>query len=54
MLPRKNLKIVDSGVFWPVQASPLFRLTGVFDSAQWGPVGGFPTSDHRMVCIDVW
>ena len=53
VLPRKNLKIVDSGVFWPVQASPLFRLTGVFDSAQWGPVGGFPTSDHRMVWIDV-
>jgi hypothetical protein len=53
VLPRKNLKIVGSGVFWPVQASPLFRLTGVFDSAQWGPVGGFPTSDHRMVWIDV-
>jgi hypothetical protein len=53
VLPRKNLKIVDSGVFWPVQASPFFRLTGVFDSAQWGPVGGFPTSDHRMVWVDV-
>ncbi len=53
VLPRKNLKIVDSGVFWPVQASPFFRLTGVFDSAQWGPVGGFPTSDHRSVWIDV-
>ena len=53
VLPRKNLKIVDSGVFWPVQASPLFRLTGVFDFAQWGPVGGFPTSDHRRVWIDV-
>jgi hypothetical protein len=25
----------------------------VFDSAQWGPVGGFPTSDHRMVWVDV-
>ena len=53
VLPRKNLKVVDSGVFWPVQASPFFRLTGVFDFAQWGPVGGFPTSDHRMVWIDV-
>jgi hypothetical protein len=53
VLPRKNLKIVDSGVFWPVQASPFFRLTGVFDGAQWGPVGGFPTSDHRMVWVDV-
>jgi Endonuclease/Exonuclease/phosphatase family len=53
VLPRKNLKIVDSAVFWPLQASPLFRLTGVFDFAQWGPVGGFPTSDHRLVWIDV-
>ena len=53
VLPRKSLRIVDSGVFWPVQANRFFRLTGVFDGAQWGPVGGFPTSDHRMVWIDV-
>jgi Endonuclease/Exonuclease/phosphatase family len=53
VLPRKNLQIVNSGVFWPVQADPLFRLTGVFDFAQWGPVGGFPTSDHRSVWVDV-
>ena len=53
VLPRKNLKVVGAGVFWPVQADPLSRLTGVFDSAQWGPVGGFPTSDHRSVWIDV-
>ena len=52
VLPRKNLQIVDSGVFWPVQADPLFRLTGVFDPA-WLPVGGFPTSDHRSVWVDV-
>jgi hypothetical protein len=53
VLPRKNLQLVGGGVFWPVQADPLFRLTGVFDFAQWGPVGGFPTSDHRSVFIDV-
>jgi hypothetical protein len=53
VLPRKNLKILDSAVFWPVQADPLFRLTGVFDAAEWGPVGGFPTSDHRLVWVDV-
>jgi hypothetical protein len=40
-------------VFWPLQSDPLFRLTGVFDSATWGAVGGFPTSDHRLVWIDV-
>ena len=30
VLPRKSLKIVDAGVFWPLQSDPLFRLTGVF------------------------
>ena len=34
----------DAGVFWPVQADPLSRLTGVFP---------FPTSDHRLVWADV-
>jgi hypothetical protein len=53
VLPSKSLRIADSAVFWPLQASPLFRLTGVFDFAQWGPVGGFPTSDHRLVWVDV-
>ena len=53
VLPRKNLQIVDAGVFWPLQSSPLFRLTGVFDAATWGAVGGFPTSDHRSVWVDV-
>jgi Endonuclease/Exonuclease/phosphatase family len=53
VLPRKNMHIVDSAVFWPLQADPLFRLTGVFNQDEWGPVGGFPTSDHRLVRIDV-
>jgi endonuclease/exonuclease/phosphatase family protein len=53
VLPRKNLKLLDAGVFWPLQKSPLFRLTGVFNFAEWGDVGGFPTSDHRSVWIDV-
>ncbi|HEV3480551.1 MAG TPA: endonuclease/exonuclease/phosphatase family protein [Gaiellaceae bacterium] len=52
VLPSKNIKIADSAVFWPVQSDPLFRLTGVFNSAAWGPVGGFPTSDHRLVWVD--
>jgi hypothetical protein len=51
VLPSRNLRIVDAGVFWPVQADPLFRLTGVFDPI-WLPVGGFPTSDHRLVWVD--
>jgi len=53
VLPRKSLRIVDSAVFWPVQADPLFRLTGVFNFAEWGPVGGFPTSDHRLTWTQV-
>jgi hypothetical protein len=53
VLPRKNMQLVGAGVFWPVQADPLSRLTGVFNAGEWGAVGGFPTSDHRSVWIDV-
>jgi hypothetical protein len=34
---------VDGAVFWPVQASALFPLTGVFP---------LPSSDHGAVWID--
>jgi hypothetical protein len=44
VLPRKNLRIQDSAVFWPLMADALFRLTGVFP---------FPSSDHRLVWVDV-
>jgi Endonuclease/Exonuclease/phosphatase family len=53
VLPRKNLKILDSAVFWPRQSDPFFRLTGVFTFNPWNPVGGLPTSDHRLVWVDV-
>jgi hypothetical protein len=53
VLPRRNIRIVDSAVFWPVQSDPLFRLTGIFKAAEWRPVGGFPTSDHRLVWVDL-
>jgi hypothetical protein len=45
VLPRKNLKIVGSGIFWPTGDDPLVYLTGT----------GFPvpSSDHRSVWIDV-
>jgi hypothetical protein len=45
VLPRKNLRIVDAGVFWPLSTDPLFALVGTFP---------FPSSDHRLVWIDVW
>lgn len=44
VLPRVNLRIQDAGVFWPTQADPLSSLTGVFP---------FPSSDHRLVWVDV-
>lgn len=44
VLPRKSMRILDSGVFWPLSTDSLFRLVGVFP---------FPTSDHRMVWIDL-
>ena len=44
VLPSRRLKVLDSGVFWPTTADPLYRLTGKFP---------FPTSDHRMVWVDV-
>jgi hypothetical protein len=44
VLPSKNLRIVDSAVFWPVRSDPLSALTGVFP---------FPSSDHRLVWVDV-
>jgi hypothetical protein len=45
VLPRKNLRIVDAAVFWPLSTDPLFRLVGTFP---------FPSSDHRLVWVDVW
>jgi hypothetical protein len=54
VLPRKNLHIVDAGVFWPsldpADADPLAPFAYLVD-----PTGfGFPapTSDHRAVWVD--
>jgi hypothetical protein len=44
VLPRKNMTITDAGVFWPLNTDPLFPLVGTFP---------FPSSDHRLVWIDV-
>jgi 3-phytase len=45
VLPRKNLRIQNAGIFWPTATDPLFYLTG----------NGFPvvSSDHRLVWVDV-
>ncbi|MDY0910969.1 endonuclease/exonuclease/phosphatase family protein [Microbacterium sp. CFBP9034] len=44
VLPSLTLPPVASGVFWPMQADPLSSLTGVYP---------FPSSDHRLVWVDV-
>ena len=44
VLPSRGLRIRGAAVFWPERADPLSRLTGVFP---------FPTSDHRLVWVDV-
>jgi hypothetical protein len=55
VLPRKNVKIVDAGIFWPsadpADADPLAPFAYLVD-----PTGfGFPapSSDHRLVWVDV-
>lgn len=44
VLPMKNLQIVAAEVFWPLNTDPFFPLVGTFP---------FPSSDHRLVWIDV-
>ncbi|WP_422836507.1 endonuclease/exonuclease/phosphatase family protein, partial [Agromyces binzhouensis] len=44
VLPSKDLRVADAGVFWPVSSDPLSALTGTFP---------FPSSDHRLVWVDV-
>ncbi|MEU5881028.1 endonuclease/exonuclease/phosphatase family protein [Spirillospora sp. NPDC047279] len=44
VLPSRSLRPVRGGVFWPVAADPLSRLTGTFP---------FPSSDHRLVWLDL-
>ncbi len=44
VLPSRGLEILRGAVYWPVNTDPLFALVGVFP---------FPSSDHRLVWIDV-
>ena len=50
-LPSQNLDISDAGVFWPPDEDPRFSLVGDFDPDN--PFNGFPSSDHRLVYVDV-
>ena len=44
VLPSTDLRVAKAGVFWPETTDPLFQLAGVHP---------FPSSDHRLVWIDV-
>jgi hypothetical protein len=44
VLPRDSMEIRDGAVFWPLMSDPFFAPVGVFP---------FPSSDHRLVWIDV-
>jgi hypothetical protein len=44
VLPSRNLRILDSAVFWPRTTDPFFNLVGTFP---------FPSSDHKLVWVDV-
>lgn len=43
VLPSRQIRVVDAGVFWPTSDDPLSRLTGTYP---------FPSSDHRLVWVD--
>ena len=47
------MQIASSFVFWPLRADPLFQLVGLFDPALLPDGNGFPSSDHRLVAVDV-
>jgi hypothetical protein len=50
VLPSQNLEITDAAVFWPESTEPQFPLVGTFTPSL---PGGFPSSDHRLVRVDV-
>jgi 3-phytase len=53
VLPDRSTRIDRSFVFWPLNTDPLFPLVGLFDAALLPNGNGFPSSDHRLVAVDV-
>ncbi len=51
VLPSQTLEIVDAGVFWTEKDDPLLNLVGDFNPNV--QPTGFPSSDHRLVWVDV-
>jgi myo-inositol-hexaphosphate 3-phosphohydrolase/phosphodiesterase/alkaline phosphatase D-like protein len=50
VLPSTDLQIDNSGVFWSLNTDPTFPLVGTFNP---NLPGGFPSSDHRQVWVDL-
>jgi hypothetical protein len=46
-------RIKASAVFWPTTTDPLYPLTGTFGDNPPAVGNGFPSSDHRLVWVDV-
>ena len=40
-------------MFWPLNSDPLFRLVGTFNPVLLPDGNGCPSSDHRLVAVDV-
>jgi Endonuclease/Exonuclease/phosphatase family len=53
VLPDRRTRIKGSFVFWPRNDDPLFRLVGLFNPALLPNGNGFPSSDHRLVAVDL-
>jgi 3-phytase len=53
VLPDTGQRIKDSAVFWPTTTSPLYPLTGKFGDNPPAIGNGFPSSDHRLVWVEV-
>jgi 3-phytase len=53
VLPDKGIDIRGGFVFWPENTDPLFPLVGTFSFALLPDGNGFPSSDHRLVALDL-
>jgi hypothetical protein len=53
VLPDSGQRIKDAFVFWPRSDNPLFPLVGTFNASFFPDGNGFPSSDHRLVAVDV-
>jgi Endonuclease/Exonuclease/phosphatase family len=53
VLPDRGQRIENAFVFWPRSDDPLFPLVGTFNASLLPDGNGFPSSDHRLVAVDV-